>query len=150
MISLIRSTLLLAIIGLLAASYLTWEPLPQDGSQPMGDTPANQFATIMDRWAEKIPSLKDDILSLRDDMQSNLSEWKDTASEKTALLSEFNWDNFKVSENSKESFTKMLQQLKEQLGDVDMSELSAKVQELIGKAESLPEETQLDETPTME
>lgn len=142
MISFIRYFMLLAIIGLLAMSYLTWEPLPQDGSQPVGDTPANQFASIMDNWAEKIPSLSDEILSLRDDLQTNFTELKDSASEKSSFLSDFNWDQFTAGEESTDTFMTMLQQMKDQLGDVDMEELSAKVQELIGKAKELPDDVQ--------
>lgn len=139
MIRLIRSVLLLAIIGLLAASAITWKPLPQDGSQPAGNTPANQLALALDRWSEKFPTLKNDIQSLREDIQSRLVEWKETASSQTELIPDIPWDQFKVSEESKESFTTMLLQLKEQLKHVNMEDLTAKVQELIGKAQALPE-----------
>lgn len=151
MISLVRYTLLLAIIGLLAASYLTWEPLPQDGSQPIGDTPANQFASVMDRWAERIPSLKDDILSLRDDLHTNFVEMKNTASEQSSFLTDFQWDSLMAGEESSEatesseSFMMILEKLREQLGDVNMEDLSAKVQELIGKTKELPQNIQPEE-----
>lgn len=145
MISLVRYSLLLAIIGLLTASFLTWEPLPQDGSEPIGDTPANQFASVMDQWAEKMPALKDDILSLRDELHTNFVDLKGAASEKSSFLTDFQWDQLMVGEESPESsdsFMVMLEKLKEQLGDVNMEELRVKVQELIGKTKELPQSIQ--------
>ncbi len=138
----IRFLLVLAIFGLFAAALVTWEPSQDGAIDP--NSPSGKIVSVLDRWSEQVPSLKDDLQEFTANLKEKLSGWTNSATEQTSFFSDMSLEQFTGEEKTgTKSLTTLLSQLKGQLKGVNMEDLQKQVQDLIEKAKTV-DDTSMD------